>query len=507
MRAISSIAPMFSSRYLIHFFLIFCLPRISPAQTRKAPVAAFSFNHQNNYDDIAHLKAKLVGTYFAPDRFGNEGHAVFLSGGRFSYINLGNDPRLKQKNGSISMWVKMEHKAWSGIGGAYNPFILTKYTSLNDFYESYGIYYMLKTDKLVAVSVHDSTREVGVFSINKFELNQWHHVLMTYDYDFLALYIDGELQGRLDKKFETGFMNTDPVLIGSTANKINDRFFIGMVDDINFYDYVLGPDEVSALYHAPNPNRNMIVLSWVLVCMAVLAVILSGYLYIRFRIRKAVQKEKKHLELDYKLLQTELRVNRASMNPHFLFNSLNTLHSFILEEKLHDAGDYLVKFSKLIRKTMESNMHESISLELEIELLERYLEIENMRFEENIKYTFITTDSMMPSAIHIPIMMLQPFLENAIWHGLLKKEGEKIITVSFSVREEKYIYCEIEDNGTGRRKKGADPVEKTSMATVFILQRLELLNKIHHLECTLLIEDKPNHTGTIIKLTLPILKP
>jgi two-component sensor histidine kinase len=477
------------------------------AQTRKAPLARFSFNNYNSHDDIAHLKAKLIGVSFTTDRFGNEGNAVFVSGSKFSYINLGSNPRLKQKNGSISMWIKMEHKVWSGIGVKCNPLILTKYTNLNDFYESYyGIYYMLETNRLVAVATKDSTRETAVFGTQKFERNQWHHVVLAYDYDFLRFYIDGELQGKIDKKYETEFISTDSVLVGTLANKINDRFLNGTVDDIDFYDYVLGPDEVLALYHAPNPNRGMIILNWALLCMAISVIILSGYLYIKYRIRKAVQKEKERRELDYKLLQTELRVNRASMNPHFLFNSLNTLHGFILEEELNYAGEYLVKFSKLIRKTLESNMHESISLKFEIELLERYLEIENMRFEENIRYTFITNDSMNPSTIYIPIMMLQPFLENAIWHGLLKKDGEKIITVTFSVQEEKYLHCEIEDNGTGRRKTGADPVEKTSMATVFIQQRLELLNKIHHLNCSLEIEDKPHHTGTIIKLTLPILK-
>jgi hypothetical protein len=497
---------MFSNRYLVRFLFLFCVCGTLHAQTRKAPVVRFTFNNYSSIDDVAQLKAKLMGVNFTTDRFGNEGNAVFISGSKFSYINLGSDPRLKQKSGSISMWIKMEHKIWSGIGVKCNPLILTKYTNLNDFYESYGIYYMLETERLVGLATKDSTRETAVFAAKKFERNQWHHLVLAYDYDFLRFYIDGELQGKMDKKYETKFITTDSVLVGTLANEINDRFLNAVVDDIDFYNYVLSPDEVLALYHAPNPNKSMIILNWTLLCMAISAIILSGYLYIKYRIRKAVQKEKERRELDYKLLQTELRVNRASMNPHFLFNSLNTLHGFILEEELQDAGDYLVKFSKLIRKTLESNMNESISLKLEIELLERYLEIENMRFEENIRYTFITNDSLRPSAIHIPIMMLQPFLENAIWHGLLKKDGEKIITVTFSVLEEKYLYCEIEDNGTGRRQTGADPVEKTSMATVFIQQRLELLNKIHHLNCSLEIEDKPRYTGTIVKLTLPILK-
>jgi LytS/YehU family sensor histidine kinase len=148
-------------------------------------------------------------------------------------------------------------------------------------------------------------------------------------------------------------------------------------------------------------------------------------------------------------------------------------------------------------------MADTLSLEMEIELINRYLEIEELRFKDRIKYEVIIED-VIPSTVTIPIMMVQPFVENAIWHGLRDKEGEKTIAISFSLFEISYIKCVIEDNGTGRKIKLNHP-EKKSLATGFIRHRLALLNKIHNLSCDLTIIDKPNGTGTIIILLMPIL--
>jgi two-component sensor histidine kinase len=396
---------------------------------------------------------------------------------------------------------------WSGKGAPINPIILTKSTNRDDFYEAYAIYLMPEIDRLVAVSTKDSLKELGLFYMKKFQRNKWHHLVISYDYDNFSFYVDGKLEDRLPKKFETKFLQEDSVIIGVTANKKNNRFLNGTVDDIEFFDKVLTDDEVLALYNAPNPNKNKKIVNWILICLGIITLIITSYFYIKYKIELAVKKEKLKLELTNKLLETELRVNRASMNPHFLFNSLNTLHNFILLNDIENASDYLIKFSKLIRKILDSNMHGTIPLDLEIEILERYLEIENLRFEKNINYTIILDDAVVPSVVHIPIMMLQPFIENAIWYGLLNKQGEKKITISFSLFESNYIYCIIEDNGTGRKKDSATSiVEKKSLATTFIMQRLDLLNKIHGLKCSLMIEDKPNQQGTIVKIILPILK-
>jgi LytS/YehU family sensor histidine kinase len=110
--------------------------------------------------------------------------------------------------------------------------------------------------------------------------------------------------------------------------------------------------------------------------------------------------------------------------------------------------------------------------------------------------------AISPSVIQIPIMMLQPFVENAVWHGLLTKKGDKIINLSFELHEERYIRCTIDDNGKGRQQAHTN-LGKNSLATKFIEQRLELMNKIHSLGCQLNIIDKPEGGGTTVIITLP----
>ncbi len=489
--------------YFILVCITFSLGNVCWAQTR--PLAKFTFNTGDGTDLVSGRKAKCVGVTFIEDRFGNDGYAVFLSGNENSYLNLGNYKALKPESGSISLWVNVEYPQWSGKGAKYNPILLTKNIGLDDFYEAYGLYYVLETKRLCLVLVQDSTREITLFSKETLKRNSWHHIAFCYNDIEGSLYIDGKLEKKFPKNFKTKFLSTDSVVVGGTANKKNRRWLNGAVDDIEFYDKILTPSEIETLYNAPNPNKNKIILNWILAWAGIILFAVSLYLFIRYRVKKGIQKEKEKMELENRLLETELRVNRASMNPHFLFNSLNALHNFILANENDNASDYLLKFAKLIRQTLDSNMFDSISLELEIELLDTYLDIENLRFEEDIKYS-ITTDKSLPlSTTQIPIMMLQPFVENSIWHGLREKTGEKIINISFASHQEQYVLCTIEDNGIGRKIHQTDTNRKKSLAINFIIQRLELLNKIKGLNCNLTIEDKPEGQGTVVKIILPLI--
>ncbi len=485
------------------YLLLICLSSIS--QTCPSPIAKFSFNNKSNTDEVSNLKAKFEGTNYAADRFGNENHAIFCSGNPRSYINLGTDKRLKNKTGTISLWFKLEHAMWSGKGVKINPLLITKSTKLDDFYESYAIYYMLDTKKLAFVCAKDSTKDIGVFSKKEIKHNTWQHLVIAYTDAYLKFYIDGDLQGTFAKNFETAFCEADSVLIGVTGNKKNERYFNGLVDDIEYYDKILNQQDVLELYNAPNPNKNTLLLNKVFIFIAVLLLLATTFFSVRYYIKVTVRKGKQRLELTNILLENELRINRALMNPHFIFNSLNTLNHYILTDKKDIASNYLVKFSKLIRKILESNMSDTISLEHELDLIHSYLEIEGLRFKESIHFDLHVDPKIIPSTAFIPIMMVQPFVENSVWHGLREKKGEKIITVSFSLFETRYIECIIEDNGTGRKKKEPNSLEKKSLATGFVHQRLELLNKIHNLNCSLTIIDKENHTGTIVKIILPIL--
>jgi two-component sensor histidine kinase len=446
-----------------------------------------------------------VGADFTTDRFDNENSAIFFQGYEGSYVNLGNYPALKPQVGSISLWAKIEHPVWTGSGVKYNPVIITKSAPGNDFYEAYAIYYMLESHRLVAVTSLDSTRSLGLFTRKIYERNKWHHLVLTYDKNSFSFFVDGKLEQKISKRFEITFNPQDSVVLGSTANKKNNRSLNGIVDDIEFYDTVLNESEVEALFLAPNPNKYKVVVNWLIIAIALFGFVACIYFFIKWRLQLGIRKEKQEMELQNRVLETELRVNRALMNPHFVFNSMNALQNFILRNQNVDANNYLVKFSKLLRRILESNMSDSISLEFEIELLGRYLEIEDLRFEENIKHSITVDPSVKPSVMMIPVMMIQPFVENAIWHGLLRKKGERILKISFTKHGDRYLQCIIEDNGVGRKKDEMERLKKRSLATGFVEQRLALLNKIHFLNCSLLIEDKPGSEGTIVKILMPIL--
>lgn len=494
-------------RFKALFVLIFLFAlKFADAQNDLRPQAKFSFNNKTDYDEVSKRKPKLIGVNYVEDRFGNANHAVFIYGNADSYINLGNYPALKPVEGSISLWVRIEKETWAGNGYKANPILLTKGRKGDDFYEAYGIYYDLEGRRLDASCARDSLRQIAVRGSQKVTRFKWHHLVLTYDFQYFTFYIDGVLQRKAIKNFETEFLQSDSVLLGISANKKNNRYMEGAVDDIEFYDRVLTDQEIQALYQSPNPNRFISLLQRLGIVLLFLAGVFVLYLLIRFQLNRKMKREKERLEINNKLLETELRVNRALMNPHFIFNSLNTLHNFILTNNVDKASNYLLKFSKLIRKILDSNMSDTISLEMELELIERYLEIEGLRFKEHIKHAVAIDPSIVPSKINIPIMMIQPFIENSVWHGLRDKKGEKIISISFLLLGNEYIQCIIEDNGTGRRKKGQNMLEKKSLATGFVEQRLALLNKIHNIECKLIIEDKPEHQGTIVTLILPILK-
>ncbi len=472
------------------------------AQDKSGPVASYCFNDKKDYDEVSKRKAKLVGTDFTEDRFGNANHAIRTYGDAYSYISLGKSKAIKQKVGTISLWVKIERRVWAGSGYHCNPILLTKNTNESDFYESYSIFYNLDNRKVGSSCTLDSLKQSCNESTKSIALYEWQHIVMSYDKNSHSLYLNGVPQRKATKDFETHFIETDSVLIGVTGNKKNNRFMDGEVDDIQFYDRVLSDSEVLELYRAPDPHKNR---KLILPCLVILAFAGLIYLLIKFTIRIAVRKERKKLELINKLLETELRVNRALMNPHFVFNSLNTLQTFILKNENDRANNYLVKFSKLMRKILENNMTESISLEMEIDILRKYLDIENLRFEEMVIYTIRVDIGLRASAVNIPIMMLQPFIENAIWHGLLPKSGKKTLEISFSPYQAGYIQCIIEDNGLGKQESERPDPDKKSLGIGFVEQRLQLFNKIHDLHCHLSIYYKPEQSGTIVTILLPIL--
>ncbi|WP_276168491.1 tetratricopeptide repeat-containing sensor histidine kinase [Zobellia alginiliquefaciens] len=170
--------------------------------------------------------------------------------------------------------------------------------------------------------------------------------------------------------------------------------------------------------------------------------LLAGIFYILYR-QYQLKNEKKVLTLEQSML-------RSQMNPHFLFNSLNSIKLYIINNEQKNAVHYLNKFAKLVRKILEASSMREIPLAEELETVELYMNIENIRFSNEIDFKVRVDEDIDTHTVKIPSLILQPFLENAIWHGLSPKTGEKIIDIHISKDKQDFIHIAISDNGVGR---------------------------------------------------------
>ncbi|KXK43961.1 MAG: signal transduction histidine kinase [Bacteroidetes bacterium OLB11] len=154
------------------------------------------------------------------------------------------------------------------------------------------------------------------------------------------------------------------------------------------------------------------------------------------------------------------------MNPHFMYNTLNSIQALILKQDIKNSNLYLSKFSHLMRKVLDVSGRDEISIQEEIEILELYLSLEKLRFGNDFLYKIIISNEVETQAIFLPPLLLQPFVENAIKHGLLHKKGEKQLIIRLE-KETNHILCRIKDNGIGR--KHSAEIKKTSTRKIHIV--------------------------------------
>ncbi len=228
-----------------------------------------------------------------------------------------------------------------------------------------------------------------------------------------------------------------------------------------------------------------------------------------FKIRMKSYKAKANIK--QQLAELEAKAIRAQMNPHFIFNSLNAIQETIVTEKIDAAYDYLSRFSKLLRMVLDNSEKNFISLNNELETINLYLSLEALRFSQSFSYTVEVNDDLEKDEISIPSLLLQPFVENAIWHGLIHKEGEKKLLLKFDEKDG-YLECIIEDNGVGRAKAAEIKKHKIgsgrfeSKGTKLALQRIEVLNRERagtaSIETIDLHDEAGNATGTRVVVKL-----
>ncbi len=204
-----------------------------------------------------------------------------------------------------------------------------------------------------------------------------------------------------------------------------------------------------------------------------------------------------------------LKSLRSQMNPHFIFNSLNSVNSFIARNDERSANKYLSEFSRLMRAVMENSKHDLVPLSSELDILKMYLDLEHVRFKDKFDFSFEIDDDLEAETVEIPPMLIQPYIENAIWHGLRYKEEKGFLSVKF-VRENNQILAVIEDNGIGRHKsqelKTHNQKQTVSTGMKNIEGRLNILNDIHNTNLDVLVEDlfeNGQPAGTKVKVKIP----
>lgn len=231
-----------------------------------------------------------------------------------------------------------------------------------------------------------------------------------------------------------------------------------------------------------------------------LAVLLAGVygIYI-LKIRQIKREETLKTELNKQLANSEMKALRSQMNPHFLFNSLNSIKYYILQNEPELASKYLNQFSKLIRSILSNSQHDFITLAEEIETLQLYLEMEVLRFGGKVRYTFDLHQTLEPDSIYIPSMILQPYVENAIWHGLMHQPQGGIVAICIQPSGEKYWQINIDDNGIGRIKaaelKSKSATKSKSLGLKITQERIKLLNQHYDLDMQVTILDKTDPQG------------
>ena len=240
------------------------------------------------------------------------------------------------------------------------------------------------------------------------------------------------------------------IIIVKIKDKFSIYFVIGsmiyvVLANTSFLEFFIGKEPFIELGIQP---MFFVYLGTILQCL-IFAVIIGFIL-------KRIQDKSKNAEirLAVKLKEMEelkMTALQSQMNPHFLFNSLNSINNFVLKNDVEKASDYITKFSKLIRVILNSSSSPTSTLSDELGILSLYVKLEQMRVTGGFDYNVVVDNGLNLDQIKVPSLFLQPFIENAIWHGIMKKRGKKIINLSIK-KEENNVLCLVKDNGIGINK-------------------------------------------------------
>jgi hypothetical protein len=225
-----------------------------------------------------------------------------------------------------------------------------------------------------------------------------------------------------------------------------------------------------------------------------------------------IESEKTKAELQQQTTELEMQALRSQMNPHFIFNSLNSINRFILQNNKAQASEYLTKFSKLVRMILQNSQSSLITLESELDALKLYLELESLRFNYHFSYKISIPNDLDISVLKVPPLIIQPYVENAIWHGLMHKEEKGQLGIEIS-QENNYLFLKITDDGIGREQAATRAVKSVikhkSMGLRITAGRIAMIQNSNGNESPIMINDlvntDGNAAGTEVIIKMPVI--
>ena len=251
---------------------------------------------------------------------------------------------------------------------------------------------------------------------------------------------------------------------------------------------------------------------WFRIGAVLLVSLIAWYImFLRLRnIRIRHEDEKRILDIEKQMFTLEQTALRLQMNPHFIFNSLNSIQSFVIANDTDKAINYLAKFSNLMRFILAHSQKPFVNLSDELKAMEIYLDVERLRFDNKFNYEFDIDPEIDEEFIEIPPMIIQPYIENAIIHGILNKEGIGKLKITLKLKDKNYISCIVDDDGVGREKamqiKVQSGLKHKSRGMLITQKRLEILNKSDedhvNIEITDLKDDNGKPSGTRVEILI-----
>lgn len=466
----------------------------------------FDFNDQQIKENDNKIVVNAVGISLTEDRFGNSKSAIYLHGHPDSYLNIGTSDLLKPQIGTISVWVNLDRKIYAGSGSISNPIIETKNGSQEDFNCAYGIFYDFNTNRFGAVLTKDSTLDLNLKSVYEIEFNKWYHLAITFDNNLFSFYVNGELQQSAPKRFNVKYLIGDSVVIGNSASIKNNRWSQGVFDDIQIYKKALSSNEINELYNSPNPNKTFNIIYNVIKYGLIALLFIVVIAFFVYRNKSNLKKQKDQFELINKITELELKVVKAQMNPHFISNCLAAIQELILKNDIDNAVLYIAKFSLFLRQILNYSDKNNITILEEVELIKLNIELEQLRFKNNFDFKLCINDNIDINDVQMHALITQPFIENAIWHGLLPLNNIRKPQLKINIFEkDKFSIIEIEDNGVGRKLDKT--ISESSKGIKLVLDKIKSLNKLYKtsnykIEIIDLIDEAQEPIGTKIIIQL-----